>query len=158
MNQGVEWAMHVLLSLAWAGDERPVPTARLAASYDLPQAYLHKQLQALARAGIIESLPGAKGGFLLARPPEKITLMDVVTAIEGTEPAFACTEIRKQGMGENAPKSAFRQTCAVNAAMQRAELEWRRSLAAQTIADVKAAAEAHAPSAPRLARQAYGRG
>ncbi|MEU8632580.1 Rrf2 family transcriptional regulator [Amycolatopsis sp. NPDC048633] len=157
MNQGVEWAMHVLLSLAWAGDERPVPTAQLAGSYDLPQAYLHKQMQALARAGIVESLPGAHGGFLLARPPEKITLMDVVAAIEGKEPAFVCLEIRRQGMGEDAPKSAFRHTCAVNAAMQRAELQWRKSLAGQTIADVKAAAEAHAPSAARLARQAYGR-
>lgn len=157
MNEGVEWAMHVLLALAWAGDDRPVPTAQLASSYDLPQAYLHKQLQALARAGILESLPGAHGGFLLARPPEKITLMDVVAAIEGDEPAFACTEIRRKGMGEDAPKSAFRHTCAVNAAMKRAELQWRKSLASQTIADVRAAADAHAPSAARLARKAYRR-
>lgn len=157
MNQGVEWAVHVLLSLAWVDDDRPVSTAALAASYGLPQAYLHKQLQALARAGLLESLPGAHGGFLLARPAEKITLMDVVTAIEGQEPAFKCTEIRKNGMGENAPKSAFRRTCAVNGAMQRAELQWRQSLASQTIADIKAEAEAHAPSAARIAKQAYGR-
>lgn len=157
MNQGVEWATHVLLSLAWAGDEHPVATAQLAASYDLPQAYLHKQLQALVRAGILESVPGARGGFLLARRLEKITLMDVVTAIEGPDPAFACTEIRRKGMGEGAPKSAFRHACAVQAAMQHAELQWRKALAAQTIADVKAVADAHAPSAERLARAAYGR-
>ncbi|MGI5500148.1 RrF2 family transcriptional regulator [Lentzea sp. CA-135723] len=157
MNQGVEWAVHVLLSLAWLDDDRPVSTAALAASYELPQAYLHKQLQALARAGLVESIPGARGGFLLARPADKITLMDVVTAIEGPEPAFTCTEIRRRGMGEDAPKSAFRRTCAVHGAMQRAELQWRQSLAAQTIADVKAEADAHAPSAARLARRAYGR-
>ncbi|MGW6441597.1 RrF2 family transcriptional regulator [Lentzea sp. NPDC055074] len=157
MNQGVEWAMHVLLSLAWVDDDKPVSTAALAASYDLPQAYLHKQLQALARAGLVESLPGARGGFLLARPADEITLMEVVAAIEGPDPAFTCTEIRRNGMGENAPRSAFRRTCAVNGAMQRAELQWRQALAGQTIADIKAEAEAHAPSAARIARQAYGR-
>src|ERR1700754_431986 len=107
MNQGVEWAAHVLLSLAWVDDGAPVSTAALAASYELPQAYLNKQLQALVKAGLLESLPGARGGFRLARPAEKITLMDVVTAIEGPEPAFQCTEIRQQGMGTATPKSSF---------------------------------------------------
>ncbi|MCR3753961.1 Rrf2 family transcriptional regulator [Lentzea californiensis] len=58
MNQGVEWTVHVLLSLAWVDDGRPVSTAALAASYDLPQAHLHKQLQALARAGSQIRIPG----------------------------------------------------------------------------------------------------
>ncbi|WP_240802579.1 Rrf2 family transcriptional regulator [Streptomyces sp. A0642] len=40
-------------------------------------------MQALVRAGILSSTPGARGGFQLARLPERITLMDVVTAIEG---------------------------------------------------------------------------
>ncbi|MFI5610163.1 RrF2 family transcriptional regulator [Amycolatopsis sp. NPDC051903] len=157
MNRGVEWSVHVLLSLAWLDDDKPVPTAELAASYELPVAYLNKQLQALVRAGLLRSVPGAHGGFLLARRPEEITLMDVVSAIEGREPAFQCTEIRRQGMGEDAPRSAFRRKCAVDAAMQQAEVQWRRALAAQTIADIRAEADSHAPSAGRLARKAYGR-
>jgi Rrf2 family protein len=157
MNQGVEWAVHVLLSLAWVDDGEPVSTAALAASYELPQAYLNKQLQALVKAGLLESLPGARGGFRLARPAAKITLMDVVTAVDGPEPAFQCTEIRKQGMGATAPKGTFRKPCAVTTAMRRAELAWRQSLAAQTIADVRAEAELHAPAVAGVARRAYGR-
>ncbi len=71
MSQGVEWALHVLLTFAWLEDDEPVSTAQLAAQHDLPVAYLNKQLQALVRAGLLESLPGARGGFRLARAPAR---------------------------------------------------------------------------------------
>ncbi|MFI5615739.1 RrF2 family transcriptional regulator [Amycolatopsis sp. NPDC051903] len=157
MSQGVEWAVHTLLALAWVDDGKPVPTARLAASHELPPAYLNKQLQSLVKAGLLESLPGARGGFRLARRAGDITLMDVVTAIEGPAPAFQCTEIRRRGMGASAPDSCFRTACAVNASMQRAELAWRQALAAQTLEDVRAEADRHAPAMAGVARQAYGR-
>ncbi|MGP4017505.1 RrF2 family transcriptional regulator [Saccharopolyspora sp. 5N708] len=157
MNRGVEWSIHVLLSLAWVDDGKPVPTAELAASYALPVAYLNKQLQALVRAGLLHSVPGAHGGFLLARQPEEITLMDVVSAIEGREPAFQCAEIRRQGMGEEAPRSSFRRRCAVDAAMQHAEVQWRKALASQTLADIRTEVGRHAPSAAKIARKTYGR-
>lgn len=155
MGQGVEWAMHVLLSLVWVDDDRPVSTARLAAGHDLPQAYLTKQLQALVRAGLLESFAGAHGGFRLARAAGDITLMDVVTAIDGPEPAFRCTEIRERAAG--APRGGFRDACAVDASMRRADLAWRTALQAQTLADVKAEAELHAPEIPGVTRGAYGR-
>jgi Rrf2 family protein len=157
MGQGVEWAVHVLLTLTWLDDDEPVPTAQLAASYELPPAYLNKQLQALVRAGLLVSVPGARGGFRMARPADRITPMDVVAAIEGPGDAFQCTEIRRRGMAEKLPSSSFRSTCAVSAGMQRAELAWRRSLAAQTIADVRAEAGEHAPRVAAAVRRTYGR-
>jgi Rrf2 family protein len=157
MNQGVEWAVHVLLSLAWVDDDVPLSTAQFARSYDLPPAYLSKQLQALVRAGLLESVPGAKGGFRLARPAGQITLLDVVTAIEGPEPAFVCTEIRQRGMGEHSATTNPGTMCAVNAAMRRAELAWRRSLASQTITGIRMEAEDHAPGIADAVRGAYGR-
>jgi Rrf2 family protein len=111
----------------------------------------------LVRAGLLVSLPGARGGFRLARPAEKITMMDVVAAIEGPEDAFQCTEIRQRGMGADSPPSHFWSTCAVASAMRRAELAWRRELAAQTVADVRAEADQHAPGAAGVARRAFGR-
>ncbi len=57
MSEGVEWALHCCVTLAWLGDERPVSTARLASSFELPPAYLNKRLQALVRAGILSSTP-----------------------------------------------------------------------------------------------------
>lgn len=154
MCEKVEWGLHCLVTLAWLGDDVPVPTARLAAQFDLPPAYLNKSLQDLVRAGILASTAGAKGGFRLARPPAKITLLDVVTAIEGPEDSFRCTEIRKRGAGATSPAAEFNDPCAIAGAMHRAEMAWRRELASQTVADLMAAAPA---SAVRRTRCWHGR-
>ncbi|MBV2155165.1 Rrf2 family transcriptional regulator [Kitasatospora sp. SUK 42] len=149
MGEGVEWGLHCCLTLAWLGEDQPVPTARLAAWFDLPPAYLTKRLQALVRAGILSSTPGARGGFRLGRPPGQITLMDVVAAIEGPEELFRCTEIRQRTEGAAAASDDFRRPCGVSTAMRRAELAWRRELAGQTVADLMAAAPAGAAERTR---------
>ncbi|MDF0586090.1 Rrf2 family transcriptional regulator [Tsukamurella sp. 8F] len=141
MSEGVEWAAHVCVLLDWLnqGELTPVPAGRLAEAYDLPAAYLGKQLQALTRAGITESVPGRYGGVRLARPAASVTLMDVVAAIEGPEDAFSCTEIRQQGMNSGNPPRDFAQPCGIAHAMRSAELAWRRELAETSIADLVAA-------------------
>ncbi|MFJ3922578.1 RrF2 family transcriptional regulator [Streptomyces sp. NPDC090022] len=151
MSEGVEWALHSCVNLAWAGPDRAVSAARLAAWHELPAAYLNKQLQALARAGIVTSTPGPRGGFRLARPLDRITLMDVVAAVEGPEEAFRCAEIRQQGPG-GGPPSAFSADCAIAHAMTRAELAWRRELAAQHLDEIRQQAERQAPQAPQRLR------
>ncbi|MCX4800294.1 RrF2 family transcriptional regulator [Streptomyces sp. NPDC058682] len=151
MSEGVEWALHSCVNLAWSGPDRAVSAARLAAWHDLPAAYLNKQLQALARAGIVTSTPGPKGGFRLARPLDAISLMDVVAAVEGPEEAFRCAEIRQQGPGGAAP-AASTADCAIAHAMTRAELAWRRALAAQNLDEIRQQAERQAPEAPERLR------
>ncbi|MEK9519564.1 RrF2 family transcriptional regulator [Streptomyces sp. NPDC087908] len=151
MSEGVEWALHSCLNLAWIGPGRAVTAARLAAYHELPPAYLNKQLQALARAGIVTSVSGPKGGFRLARGLDRITLMDVVVAVEGPDEAFRCTEIRQQGPGAGAP-GTYAAECAIAGAMGRADLAWRRELVAQTLDDVRARAELQAPAAPERVR------
>ncbi|MFG1694948.1 RrF2 family transcriptional regulator [Nonomuraea sp. NPDC049309] len=154
MGEGVEWGLHCCLALAWLEDEAPIPTGRLAALFNLPPVYLKKRLQDLVRAGILASVPGVKGGFRLARAPERITLLDVVTAIEGRDEAFRCNEIRQRGAGAEEPEGTFAKPCGVVIAMRRAELAWRRELAAQTLADLMREA---APSAPGRTRRYYAR-
>jgi len=144
MGEGVEWALHCCLTLAWLGDSEAVPASKLAAAFDLPPAYLNKCLQSLVRAGILTSTAGAKGGFRLAKPAEVITLLDVVTAIEGPGAAFRCTEIRRRGAGAGVPPREYLRPCGIAAAMHRAEAAWRRELASQTIADMSATAPASA--------------
>ncbi|NEA25170.1 Rrf2 family transcriptional regulator [Actinomadura bangladeshensis] len=147
MNEGVEWAIHSCLNLTWLEPGEAVTAARLAAYYELPAAYLNKQLQALARAGILTSTPGPRGGFRLARNPEDISLLDVVTAIEGPEEAFRCEEILKKGPGEHEGVD-YRRRCFVSQAMRRAEMAWRRELAGQTLADLRSTVEHRLPSVP----------
>jgi Rrf2 family protein len=146
MSTGVEWAVHSCLNLTWLPGQS-VPAAKLAAFYDLPAAYLNKQLQALARAGIVISTPGPRGGFQLARSPESISLLDVVVAIEGPDEAFRCEQLLKRGPGADAAAD-YRQVCLVSTAMRRADLAWRGELASQTLADLKAEVERRFPATP----------
>ncbi|MGS2641945.1 Rrf2 family transcriptional regulator [Streptosporangium sp. LJ11] len=156
-GKGVEWAMHTLLNLAWLGDGEPVATAQLAAGHNLSASYLNKQLQQLVKGGLLESVPGARGGFRLARPLAAVSVLDVVLAVEGDAPLFRCTEIRRCGtIGERCPEAGFAQPCAVKTAMGRAEAAWRQTLAEQSLADVQAAAEEHAPTVGAHVRQALG--
>jgi Rrf2 family protein len=155
MSEGVEWGLHTCITLAWLADSGPVPTARLAAVFDLPPAYLAKHLQALTRAGMLASSPGPKGGFALARDLGQITLLDVVNAIEGPDQAFRCQEIRKRGVGADAPASQYRRECVIARAMRTAETAWRRALADQTLADIRAAADHDAPRARASIRRWY---
>lgn len=154
MSEGVEWAIHSCLNLAWANREA-IPASRLAAYHELPPAYLNKQLQALCRAGILTSTTGPRGGFRLARPLHDISFMDVVTAIEGGDDAFACTEIRQRGPN-GGPAENFPHTCAVSRMMRAAELTWRRELAQHTLADAKHQAEHDAPGLAERVRDWFG--
>lgn len=137
MSEGVEWTIHCLVVLAGLPPGATVPGARLAELHGVPGPYLGKSLQALSRAGILRSDPGARGGYRLGRPPEEITLLDVVLAVDGPEPAFRCMEIRQKGPASSKDPAVYLKPCTVHAAMQRAELAWRRELAAQTLADLR---------------------
>ncbi|MFC6937709.1 RrF2 family transcriptional regulator [Actinomadura yumaensis] len=138
MSEGAEWGLHCCVTLGWLADEAPVSIRRLAAWFDLPQEYLKKRLQSLSRAGILASSPGALGGWSLARSPEKITVMEVVAAMEGGLELFHCTEVRQRGVGGQGAGAEFVRPCGISAVMRRAELAWRQELAAHTIADLMA--------------------
>lgn len=133
LSAGIEWALHCCVVLSQA--DAPVPVARLADFHEVSRTYLAKQMQALVRAGLVSATEGRDGGYLLAREASGISLLDVVTAIEGPEPAFRCTEIRQRGPLAAAPQDC-RRACAVARAMSAAEHAWRESLAGTSIADL----------------------
>jgi Rrf2 family protein len=136
MSDGVEWAVHCCTVLAALPEGVALPAARLAEFHGVPPAYLAKHLQALSRAGIVTSVAGPKGGYRLARPASAISVWDVVAAVEGDEPAFVCTEIRRRGpSGLDDPK-AYARACGIARVMARAEQAWRSELKATSIADL----------------------
>ncbi|PXX60933.1 BadM/Rrf2 family transcriptional regulator [Nocardia tenerifensis] len=151
MGQGVEWAIHSCLNLAWVEPGEACSAAQLAAFFALPAPYLNKQLQALVRAGILTSTSGPRGGFRLARDPDTISLLDIVTAIEGAQEAFRCQQLLKNTPGARKDVD-YRKECLVAQAMRQAELAWRRSLAGQTIGDIKTDVEKRVPDTPELTR------
>jgi Rrf2 family protein len=135
LGQGVEWALHCCTVLALVPPDQTLPAARLAEYHGVPPAYLAKHLQALANVGIVESTAGRKGGYRLAKAPDAITVLAVVEAVEGDEPAFRCTEIRRRGPARIAA-SEYRAPCGIAQVMQDAEDAWRAHLEGVTIADL----------------------
>lgn len=144
MNQGVEWAAHCAVLLAAPPPDLPVPAAKLAEFHDLPAPYLAKALQQLAAAGIVSSIAGRRGGYRLARPAEEITLLDIVDAVDGGEPAFRCTEIRRRGPSAVAPRN-YSPRCGIARAMWEAEDAFRDSLSKVTIAALAAGVRRDSP-------------
>ncbi|RKR91295.1 BadM/Rrf2 family transcriptional regulator [Micromonospora pisi] len=133
MSGGVEWALHCCVVLTAA--RQPVPAVRLAELHDVSASYLAKQLQGLSRAGLVQSVQGQSGGYLLTRAPELITVLDVVEAVDGPRPAFVCTEIRQRGPLATPAESCL-VPCAISRAMTAADAAWRAALRAVTIADL----------------------
>jgi Rrf2 family protein len=135
LSEGVEWGLHCAVLLALLPPGTSLPAARLAEYHGVPEAYLAKHLQTLARAGVVVSTSGPRGGYRLARAPDAIAVLDVVEAVEGEEPAFRCDEIRQRGPA-SMPASAYRRRCGIHSVMLRADQAWRRELRAQSIGDV----------------------
>ena len=135
MAEPVEWALHCTTVLALLPADGALPAARLAEFHGVPAAYLAKALQGLSRAGIVESVPGRRGGYRLGWAPAQITLLDVIDAIEGDEPSFRCTEIRKRGPARVSPR-LYSPVCAIAEAMYRADEAWRAELRRTTVADL----------------------
>ena len=133
MSDGVEWGIHCALLLSGVPEGRVLSGKALADFHGVSESYLLKHLKAMVAAGILQSVPGPRGGFRLAKPPAQITYLEIVRAVDGLEPAFRCDEIRLRGPIE-ADADACRRPCAINAAMLRAEMAWRKALQAENIA------------------------
>ncbi len=74
-------AIHALASLSYRAD--PVQVSRLAASMGASRAHLGKVMQRLARSGVVRSVRGRNGGFVLSVRPETLSVLDVWEAVDG---------------------------------------------------------------------------
>lgn len=84
-----EYALRAAVWLGQSTDEKQ-SADQIALATKVPRRYLHKVLQDLARANLVQSQPGPGGGYSLARGAEKITLLDVVNAVAPLERIREC--------------------------------------------------------------------
>jgi len=95
-----EYGIRVMVELARAAREAPgtvVPLAEVANRQDLPVAYLEHLVARLRKAGLVKSRRGARGGYLLSRAPELITLAEVIEALEGAIAPIECISEGPEG-------------------------------------------------------------
>lgn len=76
------YALAALVELAGAGED-PVPIGELARRRDIPAQFLEQLFATLRRAGVVKSQRGVKGGYLFARKPDDVTVLEVIEILDG---------------------------------------------------------------------------
>ncbi len=83
LTRAGEYAIRCMLYIFSKEKGAIVKRLEIAEEMDIPDQFLGKVAQQLARSGILEIIQGAKGGYRVLKPPEKLTMLDVVEAVTG---------------------------------------------------------------------------
>jgi Rrf2 family cysteine metabolism transcriptional repressor len=126
-----EYGVRVMIELALGSGGGPVPLASIAASEGLSLGYLEQLIAVLRREGLVDSVRGAKGGYVLARLPSAIRVGDVVRALEGPIEPVSCG-------GPDSAVCSRRPTCAARAVWDRLRDNMVQTLDSVTLADLVA--------------------
>ncbi|KJB89041.1 Rrf2 family transcriptional regulator [Paenibacillus sp. E194] len=122
-TKATNYALHTMLMLIEASTVKPVGVQQLAESQGVSPTYLSKILTRLVKAGMIESISGANGGYRLTRHRDDITFLDIIHAIEGSTSLFECNFVH----GEE---------CLIQAVMKEAEEKMENHLKNKKLVDI----------------------
>ncbi len=109
LTRQCDYGVRAVLYLASLAYGTVVQTKEIATQEDIPRKYLPSIIRTLARSGIIRTLRGNQGGVMLSRPPEEITLHEVIEAIEGPITLVQCQ--REPGHCSFGKKCPFLTVC-----------------------------------------------
>lgn len=83
ITRQADYALRAVIYLSRLKPEERAATSQIAENQHIPPSFLAKIVSQLSVAGLLQTSRGARGGVSLARPPEDITVLDVVEAIDG---------------------------------------------------------------------------
>lgn len=138
----------VVLATHLAIAEGPHAARDLALHTQIPEPTASKVLKKLARAGVVTSQRGAKGGYALARAPQRIGIHEVIEAIEGPIAVTECSDETNESSCE------YETNCGVRANWQRINLAVQSALSSITLADMAVPGTAELVSLARSGTEA----
>lgn len=124
ITRAAEYAVRCVLYMSGMEKNQVINRKEISKEMDIPDQFLGKIAQQLARSGFIEIIQGAKGGYRLLMEPKKITLLDVVEAVTG--------EIFLNDCIMNPDSCTRSSSCSVNAVWEKARERLRNSLRVAT--------------------------
>lgn len=124
-----QYGMRALVELAMAGDEA-VSLRTIAQRQDLSHQYLEQIFSVLRRAGVVESVRGAHGGYRLARPTDQIDSLEVVQLLEGSIAPVACLDDHESCIRVG--------QCSTESLWKKVDFAVRKVLGSTTLADLVA--------------------
>lgn len=91
------YGLRAILDLAVYGKEQPVSIRSISERQDISERYLEQLIAKLKKAGLVESIRGAGGGYRIARPADTISVGEVLYVLEGSLNPVDCDSIAEQG-------------------------------------------------------------
>ncbi len=130
----VRYGMYAMVELACRHDGSPIQLGSIAEHQSVSPKYLHAVMQQLKVASLVRTVRGARGGFVLARAPEKIALIDVIEALDGPIGVTECSKLAMSDCPRSSRCVARRVWCSVSDGI-------RHVLEDQTLAELAAQVE-----------------
>lgn len=128
ISMKADYGIRALLDLAERYGEAPVPSHDIAARQHIPGPFLDQLLMSLRRAGLVRSTRGPRGGHMLARSPEEVTLGQAIDILEGQAAQMECF---------TAPETCEHSFgCSIRSSLLRAEDAMREVLDGTSLADM----------------------
>lgn len=128
ITRQTEYGIKTLIELAQSPEGQLIASKTISERQGIPETFLHKTLQLLSKAGLVITQRGVQGGVRLALSAEKITVKDILVAIEGPlainicmTPGYPCEKI---------------ETCKVRKVLARAQAALTAELSRTTLADI----------------------
>ena len=130
ITRQTEYAIKTLIELGQVPYGQLVSSKIISKKHGIPEDFLHKTIQVLARAGLVVTQRGIQGGVRLGRPLEGITITDVIEAMEGPLAINVCLS-----PGYQCENSA---TCQVRKTLARAQQAMVKELSKTSLAEIAA--------------------
>jgi Rrf2 family transcriptional regulator, cysteine metabolism repressor len=127
-----DYGLRALVYLASVADRKePVQIHAIAERQQIPEDYLRQLLVHLRLAGLVKSVRGPHGGYLLAKPPTAISMGEVIEVLEGPPERMHCSHLN-----EGAPRCKLLAGCNVRARWGEATSKMSELLAQTTLAEL----------------------
>lgn len=91
------YGLRAVIDIALHGESEPVSLSDIAIRQDISMGYLEQLISRLRKAGVVTSVRGAKGGYSLAASKDKISVGEILRALEGDLSPVNCSEISENG-------------------------------------------------------------
>lgn len=128
LNKATDYGMRVMLELASQPPATRAVVGEIARRQQISPAFISKVLVRLSQANLVRTYRGATGGAHLARPPEKINLLEVVEAMQGPIVFNACNI--------EYPPCPLKETCPISPIWREAKVSLEGLLRRTTLADL----------------------
>jgi Rrf2 family protein len=109
LSMRTDYALRALFTLVEHYGSQPIPIAELARRNDVPKRFLEHIMLDLKERGWVSSVAGKRGGYILARNPERITMGEVVRHFDGYLAPLACVSVTDYKRCSQEPVCRFRR-------------------------------------------------